>query len=171
LRRVDFNAVVGALETVVRHMLNDVRLDLLLEPKLGLTRADQDQLEEAILTLVRNACEAMPQGGRLTIQTANVELGENYAHDHPEVRPGPYVLLAVSDTGTGMAQEAISHLFEPFYTKAAGAGAGLGLAVAYGFVRQCGGDIKVQSQPERGTTFRIYLPRDVSGSEKGNPPA
>jgi signal transduction histidine kinase len=102
----------------------------------------------------------MPEGGRVTIQTANVELGQDYAHDHPEVMPGPYVLLAVSDTGVGMVQEAIGHLFEPFYTKEAGVGAGLGLAAVYGFVKQCGGDIEVRSQPNKGATFRLYLPRE-----------
>ena len=102
MRPMDLNAVVGGLAQVIQHMRGGVRLDLSLVPGLGLTRADPDQLEEAILTLVRNACEAMPHGGRLTIQTANVELGQDYADNHPEVRPGPYVLLAVADTGVGM---------------------------------------------------------------------
>jgi signal transduction histidine kinase len=171
LSRVDLNAVVGDLEAVVRHMRGGVRLDLDLQPELGLTRADRDPLEEAILTLVRNACDAMPQGGRLTVRTANVELGLDYTHDRPEVRVGSYVLLAVSDTGVGMAQEAISHLFEPFNSKELGVGAGLGLAAVYGFVKQCGGDIDVRSQPEQGTTFHIYLPREEAGSENGKPPA
>jgi two-component system, cell cycle sensor histidine kinase and response regulator CckA len=161
LRSVDLNAlVVNGLTQVVVQMQGGVRLELSLEPGLGLTRADPDQLEEAILTLVRNACEAMPDGGRVTIQTANVELDQDYTHDHPEVRPGPYVLLAVSDTGVGMAAEAVSHMFEPFYTKEVGVGAGLGLAAAYGLVKQCGGNIEVVSQPGLGTTFRLYLPRE-----------
>jgi two-component system cell cycle sensor histidine kinase/response regulator CckA len=160
LRSVDLNAlVVNGLSPVVVQMQDGIRLDLNLEPVLGLTRTDPDQLEEAILTLVQNACDAMPHGGQLTIQTANVELDEDYTHDHPEILSGPYVLLAVSDTGEGMAPEAISHMFEPFYTKEVGVGAGLGLAAAYGLVKQCGGNIEVRSQPEMGTTFRLYLPR------------
>jgi signal transduction histidine kinase len=166
LRPVDLNAVVGGLTQVVRHMKGGVRLDLHLQPQLGPVLADQQQLEEAILTLARNACAAMPQGGQLDIRTGNVELGHYYTHDHPEVRPGPYVLLAVSDTGVGMAEEEIGHLFEPFYSKEVGVGAGLGLAAVYGFVKQCGGDIEVQSQQGKGTTFRLYLPRD-----RGNPEA
>jgi len=159
LRPVDLNALVGGMAKVVQYM-QGVQLGLSLEPGLRPTRTDPDRLEEAILTLVRNACEAMPDGGQVTIQTANVELGQDYTDDRPEVRPGPYVLLAVSDTGVGMGQEEISHMFEPFYTKEADVGAGLGLAAVYGLVKQCGGDIEVRSQPEKGTTFRLYLPRD-----------
>ncbi len=160
LRPMDLNAVVGGLAPVIRHMKGDVQLDLNLEPGLGRTRADLDQLEEVILTLVRNACNAMPHGGRVTIQTANIEFGQDCTHGHPEVRTGPFVLLAVTDTGVGMGQEAISHLFEPFYTREPGVGAGVGLAAVYGFVKQCGGDIDVRSEPEKGTTFCLYLPRD-----------
>jgi PAS domain S-box-containing protein len=165
LRRVDLNAVVSGLARVVQNMQGGVRLGLSLEPWLRPTRTDPDRLEEAILTLVRNACEAMPLGGLVAIQTANVELGQDYTHDRPEVQPGPYVLLAVSDTGVGMDQEAISHMFEPFYTKEAGVGAGMGLAAVYGLVKQCGGDIEVRSQPNMGTTFRLYLPSEQGGSE------
>jgi two-component system, cell cycle sensor histidine kinase and response regulator CckA len=161
LRPVNLNTVISHLAQAVRYMHGNVRLDLILEPGLGSTNTDADQLEEALLTLVRNASEAMPHGGRVTIQTANVELGQDCTNDHPEVRPGPYVLLAISDSGVGMAQDAINHLFEPFYTKETGIGAGLGLAAVYGFVKQCGGDIEVRSQPEKGTTFRLYLPREV----------
>jgi PAS domain S-box-containing protein len=171
LRLVDLNAVVCGLAPVLLHMQDGVQLDLNLEPGLGSTKADPDQLEQAILTLVRNACEAMPRGGQVTIQTANVELGHYYTHDHPEVRPGSYVMLSVSDTGVGMGQQAISHLFEPFNTKDGGVGAGLGLAAVYGFVKQCGGDIDVRSRPEKGTTFCLYLPRESDGVEKGKPPA
>ena len=165
LRPVDLNAVVSGLAQVIRHMQGGVRLDLRLEPGLGSAKADSDQLEEAVLILARNACEAMPNGGRLSIQTANVELGRDYPLDHPEVRPGPYALLTVSDTGTGMDQNAFSHLFEPFFTRKAGVGAGLGLAAIYGFVKQCDGDITVESVPHEGTTFRVYLPRDTGRAE------
>jgi two-component system cell cycle sensor histidine kinase/response regulator CckA len=160
LRSLDLNALVGGLQRILRHLQAGVQFDLNLEPQLGTTKADPAQLEDAILTLARNACEAMPDGGRLTIQTANVELGQDYTHDHPEVRSGSYVLLAVSDTGAGMSPEAISHLFEPFFTNKAGVGAGLGLAAIYGFVKQCGGDIDVHSEMDEGTTFRVYLPRE-----------
>lgn len=163
---VDLNAVVVGLAQVIRLIQVGIHLDLSLESGLGQTSSDQDQLEEAIHTLVRNACEAMPQGGRVSIETANIELGQSYTHDHPEVRPGPYLLLAITDTGMGMSQEAISHLFEPFYTKEAGVGAGLGLAAFCGFVKQCGGDIEVRSEVGKGTTFRPYFPKAVVGSEE-----
>jgi signal transduction histidine kinase len=117
--------------------------------------------------LVRNACDAMPHGGRVNIRTANVELGKDYTHSRPEVQPGPYVVLAVSDTGVGMDKAAISHLFEPFYTKEASVGAGMGLAAVFGFVKQSGGDIEVSSQPGMGTTFRLYLPKDIGSLGAG----
>ena len=171
LRPVDLNAVVGGLAKVIRLIQSGVQLDLRLEPGLGLTRANQYQIEETILTLVRNACEAMPHGGRVTIRTANVELGPDYIQDHPEVRPGSYVLLDVSDTGMGMDQEVVGHLFEPFYTNEAGVGDGLGLAAVYGLVKQCGGDIAVQSVPHEGAAFHIYLPRDDEGAGEATPPS
>lgn len=161
LRRVDLNAVVSGLEPTLRAMLGRIPLELDLDPGLASTQADQDHLEEAILVLVRNALDAMPDGGRLTIQTSKVELGTEYVQDHPEVCPGPYVMLSVSDTGGGMDEETVGHLFEPFYSsKKASSGSGLGLAAVYGFVKQCGGDIAVQSVRHVGTTFCLYLPRD-----------
>ena len=170
LRRVDLNVVVNELAQAVQNLQDGVRLDLSLEPALGLAKVDPDQLEEALLTLVRNACQAMAFAGRVTIRTANVELGQDYTQDHPEVQPGPYVLLAVSDTGMGMSQEAISSLFEPFYTKEFGMGAGLGLAAVYGFVKQCGGDIEVRSEMAKGTTFCLYLPREIPAAAENKPP-
>jgi signal transduction histidine kinase len=165
MRRMDLNAVVGRVARIQENTQCGDRLTFRLEPLLGSTRADPIQLDEALFTLVRNACEAMPHGGPIIIETANVELGKDYANDHPEIQPGPYVLLAVSDTGVGMGQEAISHLFEPFNTHEAGVGAGLGLAALYGFVKQCCGDVEVRSQPDEGTTLRLYFPRDVTNSE------
>jgi two-component system cell cycle sensor histidine kinase/response regulator CckA len=165
VRSVDVNAVVSSLAQVIRHMQSGVQLDLRLESELGAAEADSDQLEEAVLILARNACDAMPHGGQLTIQTANVELGQDYVLDHPDVRPGPYALLTVSDNGTGMNENAVSHLFEPFFTRKASVGAGLGLSAIYGFVKQCDGDIAVESVLHEGTTFRVYLPRTIERAE------
>jgi PAS domain S-box-containing protein len=163
LRPVDINAIVGRQATALRLVLGSIRLDLNLEPGLGVTNADPDQLEDAIFTLIRNANDAMPDGGRVTIETAHVDLGQDFVREYPEIQPGPFVLLAVSDTGVGMGPDAISHLFEPFYTADTGVGSGLGLAAVYGLVKQCGGAIDVQSTPESGTTFRIFLPREGAG--------
>ncbi len=161
LRPVDLNHIVSGLEQTIRAMLGRVSLEINLAPGLATTKADQDQIEEAILALVRNALDAMPDGGHVTIQTKNVTLSAYYIAAHPEVRPGPYVMFAISDTGRGMDEEALGHLFEPFYSsKDASSGGGLELAAIYGYIKQCSGDIAVESVLNEGTTFRLYLPSE-----------
>lgn len=167
---LDVNMVLTDLEPLLRRIVEEnIRLELVLARDLGEVKIDRCQLAQVILNLVANARDAMGKGGRLTIETANADLGEAYAREHIDVEPGSYVQLSVTDSGQGMDRETVSRIFEPFFTtKEKGAGSGLGLATVYGIVRQNGGHIWVYSEPARGTTFKICLPR-VSGAAGENP--
>ncbi|MFZ5453045.1 MAG: PAS domain S-box protein [Thermodesulfobacteriota bacterium] len=158
---LDLNLVVESLGKMLQRLLpSDIDLVISPEANLGRVMADPGQIEQVILNLAINARDAMPHGGRLTIATANVDLGESHARRLMNVEPGPYVLLQVSDTGCGMDPETLSHVFEPFYTtKDLGKGTGLGLSTVYGIIKQSGGHVSVHSKSEQGATFKIYLPR------------
>jgi len=157
---LSLNSILAGLE-IPMHGLVGRRTDLRITPAAGLkpTKADAQQIEEVIICLVINAAEAMPDGGKLTLETANVTLDQEYVSRFPELNAGEYVMLAITDTGSGMSGEVKAHAFEPFFTtKGAGEGAGLGLSTCYGIIKQSGGHISVYSEPGRGTTFKLYLP-------------
>ena len=160
-KALDVNLLVTHLSAMLRRLIGeDIQLDCRLEPGCWPIKADPSQLEQVIVNLVVNARDAMPDGGRVTIETSNVILDQSFAQAHPEIRPGGHVLLAVEDTGTGMDEETRNRLFEPFFTtKGQGKGTGLGLSMVFGIVTQHGGAIVVDSAPGSGATFRIYLPR------------
>jgi two-component system cell cycle sensor histidine kinase/response regulator CckA len=160
---LSLNEVVEGMESLLSRTLGeDINLITIEHPGLGLTEVDRHQFEQVLLNLALNARDAMPCGGRLTLETANVEVDEEYSRTHPQMAPGSYVMLLVSDTGVGMDPDTIDHAFEPFFTtKAFGAGTGLGLAVIHGIVTQSHGSISVCSEPGQGATFKIYLPRAV----------
>jgi len=160
-RAVDVKTQVLGMKGLLMRAIAE-NIDIEISSKEGLWNAfvDPAQLESVILNLVLNARDAMPDGGRLTIETGNVRLDEEYATRHAEVAPGRYVLIAVSDTGTGIQPDVIDRVFDPFFTtKEQGKGTGLGLSMAYGFAKQSGGHIKIYSEPGQGTTVKLYLPR------------
>jgi PAS domain S-box-containing protein len=160
-RVLGFNQIVADMEGMLQRMIGErIELSISLADDLGAVLADPSQIEQVIMNLVVNARDAMPAGGRLRIQTANVDLDEDYAAEHANATAGPHAMLAVTDTGEGMDGVTRERIFEPFFTtKPNGKGTGLGLSMVYGIVRQSGGNIWVYSEPSQGTTFKIYLPR------------
>jgi two-component system cell cycle sensor histidine kinase/response regulator CckA len=157
---IDINYLVSNMELMLRRLIGeDIQLDTRMDPELMPVKADPGQIEQVIMNLVVNSRDAMPQGGSISIETRNVSLDHRYCIEYPEITPGSYVLLSVRDTGCGMDEETIGRIFDPFFTtKEVGKGTGLGLSMVFGIVKQSGGHITVQSEPNRGTTFNVYLP-------------
>jgi PAS domain S-box-containing protein len=171
---VDLNAIIGNMQKLLLRLLGeDVELQVSLSPALGNVKADPGQIEQVIMNLAVNARDAMPRGGKLTVETCNHAIDETYAREHAVVHAGHYAMMAVTDTGIGMDQQTVSHVFEPFFTtKETGKGTGLGLSTVYGIVKQSGGYIWVYSEPGHGTSFKVYLPIVETGKaeETGSRP-
>jgi len=163
---IDLNSVVTENFKMLNRLIGeDIELIMVPGGDLGATKADPGQIEQVIMNLAVNARDAMPRGGKLTIETSNVSLDENYARLHPPAEPGEYVMLAMSDTGMGMDTETQSRIFDPFFSTKGPKGTGLGLSMVYGIVKQSGGYIWVYSEPGKGTSFKIYLPRVTATGE------
>jgi CheY-like chemotaxis protein len=158
---IDINSSVTEIQKMLHRVIGeDIELAIRLQPDLGYVKADPGQLSQVLMNLAVNSRDAMPSGGKLAIETANVELDDTYVRQHLGAKPGSFVMLAVSDTGMGMDSETMSHIFEPFFTtKDPGKGTGLGLSMVYGIIKQNNGYIMAYSEPGRGTTFKIYFPR------------
>jgi CheY-like chemotaxis protein len=170
---LDLNTVVAGMELLLRRTIGeDVRFALRLAPAVDRVSADRSQIEQVVMNLVVNARDAMPGGGSLTIETANVRLDRAHVETHPGASVGPHVSIAITDTGKGMPEHVRSHLFEPFFTtKGPGKGTGLGLATVYGIVQQSGGSIVVDTAVGQGTTFTIYIPRTEQAGADSLAPA
>ena len=172
-RVLELNSVVGNTERMLRRLIGeDIEFQTELDPAAGHIKADLGQIEQVIMNLALNARDAMPNGGRLTVSTANVTIDEARRKSLPDLSPGEYVVLAVADGGIGMTEQVKAHLFEPFYTtKPAGKGTGLGLATCFGIVKQCSGYIEVRSAVGKGTTFKLYFPQVREAAEPAAPPS
>jgi signal transduction histidine kinase len=159
---INLNEIVRGMRSLIRRLIGEaVDCEMISNPDLGCINADPGQIQQIVTNLVVNAHAAMPEGGKLVIETANINLDEKQAGKHPSARVGSYVMLAISDDGTGMDDKVKAHLFEPFFTtKDEGKGTGLGLSTVYGIVKQCNGFIEVESAPGKGTRFMIYFPRN-----------
>jgi PAS domain S-box-containing protein len=167
-RVLDLGSVIAGMKPILNRLLGqNIELILLTSTGLGRVKADPAQIEQVVVNLAKNSRDAMPEGGKLVIETVNVEVEDGAGNKSPGVRPGSYVMLAVSDTGIGMETETRSRLFEPFFTtKAPGKGSGLGLSTAYGTIKQADGQVTVYTQPNCGTIFEIYLPRVTEAADE-----
>jgi CheY-like chemotaxis protein len=170
---IDLNAALKEMQKLALRVVDeDIEVVLKLDPALGHVRIDPGQFDQIIMNLVVNARDAMPDGGKLILQTANFELDEMYVKQHLGAKPGSYVMFSVSDTGTGMDEATLSHIFEPFFTtKETGKGTGLGLSTVYGIVKQANGYLMAYSEPGHGTIMKIFLPRAHKGSLVDQPVA